>query len=114
MSGGGKGITAPANSEAIVGSKPAYLKNAAPAVQSAGMPGQLAAMAQQLGAGFGQTPAAMMAELQRVYQPAPTMNFNGPPVAPKVVPKPKPKPVTSPLNMAKPTAKVPSLGRNAR
>lgn len=106
MSGGGKGQVAPTTSDAIAGSKPAYLKNAVPATQAAFLPGQLDYLSKQLSAGFGPPPAAFVQALQQTYQPAQTMNFGMPKAAPKPVVKPKPKP-TSPLNLA-------GLGRNAR
>lgn len=96
----------------IVGTMPAYMKNTAPATIPAGMPGQISALAQQLGIGFGQSPKAMTDFLGKIYQPAQTMNFN--------VPPPKPKtPVTpvTPVDPKKPSDKYTYTytgGRNSR
>lgn len=118
MSGGGKGVVAPTNSNSVTATKPAYLKNATAAMQPAGLPGQLPTIAQELAMGFGVPQQMMTDAIYGMYQPAATMNFNAPPkaapkVAAKTTTKLAPKPVTSPLNMNKPV-KTPSLGRNAR
>lgn len=111
--------SAPTSSDAVVGSRPSYLKNATAVMQPAGLPGQLPTIAAELASGFGVPQQMMTDAIYKMYQPAATMNFGAPAVAPKPVPKattkPASKPVTSPLNMNKPTpVKTPSLGRNAR
>jgi hypothetical protein len=91
MSGGSKGQTAPSTSEPVVGTQPAYLQGTTPTMQPAGMPGQIAALAQQLSAGFGSTPAAFMADLNKTYKPAKTLDFTK-----AGTPAPKPKTTPNP------------------
>lgn len=118
MGGNSKGETAPAASNAVAATMPAYLKNAVPTMQPAFLPGQQAQLAQDLTAGFagGVGPSEWMKALAQIYQPAQTMNFNGPAAAaPRPAAKPAPKAAAkaSPLNMKAPARTV-SLGRNAR
>lgn len=85
MGGNSKGVQGSTTSPDIAASQPAHLANTKPAMQDAGMPGQLLGLSQQLGAGFGQTPAAFLTALQKIYQPAPTLDFSktGSPMPPK-------------------------------
>lgn len=83
MSGGNKTQMAPSVSDPVAASQPAYLQGTSPATMSAGMPGQIAALAQQLAAGYGGTPASFAAELNKAYQPAKTLDFTKAGTAPK-------------------------------
>lgn len=110
---GDKTKQAPTTSEPVVGSTPAYLKNTAPATLPSGLPGQIPALAQQLGIGFGIPPQAFAKALNQVYRPAQTMQFNMPPPTPKTPTTPPPKP--DPKIPTKPSDKFTYVGgRNAR
>lgn len=113
MSGGGKGQVAPTNSEAVVGSMPAYMNRVSPMNIPAGMPGQLPALAAQLGAGFGVAPKSFSDYLAKIYTAPQTIDTRAMGAGPaKVAPKVKPKPgPVSPLNLVKPGT---AGGKNAR
>lgn len=62
------------------------------------MPGQLEAIAQQLGAGFGQSAPDMMAYLQQFYKPMQVPDYSA---QPATTPNPAPTPAAStPMNTA--------------
>lgn len=110
MSGNSKGAQAPTKSEDITAVQPAYLKNTRETQMPAAMPGQLSAIAQQLGVGFGIPPQAFGNALAQMYSSPRTLSYGMPPVAPKPAPKVDPK-----KDPTKPSDKFTYLGgRNNR
>jgi hypothetical protein len=77
MSGGGKNQGLPG----IKSQQPEYLKNTTASQQPAFMPGQEEAIANQLSAGFGQSPQAWIDQMNKIYAPAQTLNFGSAPAA---------------------------------
>jgi hypothetical protein len=76
MSGGGGGGGSRSSSKKA--EEPVYPGKGVPQKFAQAMPGQLEALAAQLSAGYGQTPAANMAFLQGMYEPMNIMNFPQP------------------------------------
>lgn len=96
---GGKNKKASSNSAAATpaAAAPAIPTQPMQTVQGA-MPGQLDTLAQQLGAGFGQNPADILAMLQQYHQPMTLGDFtNG------YVPPPAPAPAAKTTSQPKQT-----------
>lgn len=110
MGGNSKGATAPTTSDPIKAVQPEYLKNTHETLMPQAMPGQLSALAQQLGIGFGLPSQVFGKALEGTYSSPKTLAFSPPPasVTPKVDPKKK-------VDPTKPSDKFTYVGgRNAR
>lgn len=81
--GGGEKNKAATPAAASTGALPDYLGGGSPVTFPQAMPGQLEAIAAQLSAGFGQTPAAIMTEMDKLYAPMPVGQAPKPAVTPK-------------------------------